>query len=98
VLSTLSAAWPRHTSATADDNSPGWVEFVPELNTQPVQVDLLNLPANGACLLKTLGSNSSLPAGTTNRFDSFLPTDFRSPFIDLLRFPHHLGYKECVEP
>lgn len=52
-----------HISATADDNSPGWVELVPELNTQPVQVDLLNLPANGACLLKTLGSNSSLPAG-----------------------------------
>jgi hypothetical protein len=52
-----------HTSATADDNSPGWVELVPELNTQPVQVDLLNLPANGACLLKTLGSNTSLPAG-----------------------------------
>jgi hypothetical protein len=52
-----------HTSATADDNSPGWVELVPELNTQPVQIDLLNLPANGACLLKTLGSNSSVPAG-----------------------------------
>jgi hypothetical protein len=33
------------------------------LNTQPVQVDLLNLPANGACLLKQLGSNTSLPAG-----------------------------------
>jgi Domain of unknown function (DUF4382) len=52
-----------HISATADDNSPGWVELVPKLNTQPVQVDLLNLPANGACLLKQLGSNSSLPAG-----------------------------------
>ncbi len=52
-----------HISATADDNSPGWVELVPELTTQPVQVDLLNLPANGACLLKTLGSNASLPAG-----------------------------------
>ena len=52
-----------HISATADDNSPGWVELVPELNSQPVQVDLLNLPANGACLLKTLGSNTSLPAG-----------------------------------
>jgi len=36
-----------HTSATADDNSSGWVELVPELNTQPVQIDLLNLPANG---------------------------------------------------
>jgi hypothetical protein len=52
-----------HTSATADDNSPGWVELVPALNTQPVQVDLLNLPANGACLLRQLGSNTSLPAG-----------------------------------
>jgi Domain of unknown function (DUF4382) len=52
-----------HISATADDNSAGWVELVPELNTQPVQVDLLNLPANGACLLKQLGSNTSLVAG-----------------------------------
>src|SRR6266404_2251100 len=46
-----------HISATADDNSPGWVELVPELNSQPLQVDLLNLPANGACLLRLLGSN-----------------------------------------
>src|SRR4029077_9915069 len=52
-----------HISATADDNSAGWVELVPELNAQPVQVDLLNLPANAACLLKQLGSNTSLPAG-----------------------------------
>jgi hypothetical protein len=52
-----------HTSATADDNSPGWVELVPALNTQPVQVDLLNLPNNGACLLTQLGSNTALPAG-----------------------------------
>ena len=52
-----------HTSATADDNSPGWVELVPALNTQPVQVDLLNLPTSGACLLTQLGSNTSLPAG-----------------------------------
>jgi hypothetical protein len=52
-----------HISATAGDNSPGWVELVPELNSTPVQVDLLNLPANGACLLKQLGSNTSLPAG-----------------------------------
>lgn len=52
-----------HISATAGDNSPGWVELVPALNTTPVQVDLLNLPANGACLLRQLGSNTSLPAG-----------------------------------
>jgi hypothetical protein len=52
-----------HISAAADDNSPGWVELVPELNAQPVQGDLLNLPANGACLLKLRGSNTTLPAG-----------------------------------
>ena len=51
-----------HISATADDNSSGWQELAPQLVTQPVQVDLLHLPANGACLLKQLGSNS-LPAG-----------------------------------
>jgi len=64
-----------HTSATADDNSPGWVELVPELNAQPVQVDLLNLPANGACLLKTLGSNTSLPAGDYQQIRLLLVPD-----------------------
>jgi len=64
-----------HTSATADDNSPGWVELVPELNSQPVQVDLLNLPANGACLLKTLGSNTSLPAGDYQQIRLLLVPD-----------------------
>ncbi len=51
-----------HISATADNNSSGWQELAPQLVTQPVQVDLLHLPASGACLLKHLGSNS-LPAG-----------------------------------
>src|SRR5216683_3345239 len=64
-----------HISATADDNSPGWVELVPELNSQPVQVDLLNLPANGACLLKQLGSNSSLPAGDYQQIRLLLVAD-----------------------
>jgi len=64
-----------HTSATADDNSPGWVELVPELNTQPVQVDLLNLPANGACLLKQLGSNTSLPTGDYQQIRLLLVPD-----------------------
>ena len=64
-----------HISATADDNSPGWVELVPELNIQPVQVDLLNLPANGACLLKTLGSNTSLPAGDYQQIRLLLVPD-----------------------
>jgi hypothetical protein len=64
-----------HISATADDNSAGWVELVPELNTHPVQVDLLNLPANGACLLKQLGSNSSLPAGDYQQIRLLLVAD-----------------------
>jgi len=68
-----------HTSATADDNSPGWVELVPELNTQPVQVDLLNLPANGACLLKQLGSNTGLAAGDYQQIRLLLVADNSGP-------------------
>ena len=50
-------------SATADDNSPGWQELAPQLNSAPIQIDVFSLASNG-CLLKTLGSNSALPAGT----------------------------------
>ncbi|MGB9464824.1 MAG: DUF4382 domain-containing protein [Candidatus Acidiferrum sp.] len=64
-----------HISATAGDNSPGWVELVPELNAHPVQVDLLNLPANGACLLTTLGSNMSLPPGDYQQIRLLLVDD-----------------------
>jgi hypothetical protein len=51
-----------HMSATADDNSPGWVELTPQLNSLPKQIDLFSLGSN-ACLLANLG-NTSLPAGT----------------------------------
>jgi len=51
-----------HTSASADNNSAGWQELAPQIVSQPVQVDLLHLPANGQCLLSQLGS-TSLPAG-----------------------------------
>lgn len=51
-----------HISATADSNSPGWQELAPQLNSAPMQVDLLHLPANGQCLLEQLGS-AELPAG-----------------------------------
>jgi uncharacterized protein DUF4382 len=51
-----------HTSSTAGDNDPGWQELAPQLVSTPVQVDLLNLPANGQCLLEQLGS-TALPAG-----------------------------------
>jgi uncharacterized protein DUF4382 len=51
-----------HTSASAGDNDPGWQELAPQLASAPVQLDLLNLPASGQCLLAQLGS-TSLPAG-----------------------------------
>src|SRR5215472_10408824 len=51
-----------HISATADANASGWQELAPQLNSAPMQVDLLNLPANGQCLLAQLGS-AELPAG-----------------------------------
>jgi hypothetical protein len=50
-------------SATAGDSDPGWQELAPQLNNQPVQIDLFSAGAN-ACLLATLGSNQALPAGT----------------------------------
>ncbi len=52
-----------HTSATADDNTPGWQELAPQLNSQPMQIDLFAAGPN-ACLLTMLGSNTALPAGT----------------------------------
>ncbi|HKW63818.1 MAG TPA: DUF4382 domain-containing protein [Candidatus Acidoferrum sp.] len=51
-----------HINGTADANSPGWQELAPQLSSAPMQVDLLNLPANGQCLLAQLGS-AELPAG-----------------------------------
>lgn len=52
-----------HTSATADDNTPGWQELATQLVSQPMQIDLFAAGPN-ACLLTMLGSNTALPAGT----------------------------------
>jgi hypothetical protein len=51
-----------HTSASAGDGTPGWQELAPQLNSQPMQIDLLGGGSN-ACLLATLGSNTAVPAG-----------------------------------
>jgi len=65
---TFSHAWvtivsvKAHISSTADANSSGWQELAPQLNSAPMQVDLLNLPAQGQCLLAQLGS-AELPVG-----------------------------------
>lgn len=52
-----------HTSASAGDDTPGWQELAPQLNTDPMQIDLF-AASQTACLLTTLGSNTALPAGT----------------------------------
>lgn len=49
-------------SATADDNSSGWEELAPQLDSMPIQVDLFST-ASTTCLLTSLGSNSALPTG-----------------------------------
>lgn len=65
---TFSHAWvtivsvKAHINGTADANAPGWQELAPQLGSAPMQVDLLNLPAQGQCLLAQLGS-AELPAG-----------------------------------
>ena len=50
-------------NSDATDGSGGWQELAPQLNSQPMQIDLLSQPAT-TCLLANLGSNDSLPAGT----------------------------------
>src|SRR5258708_18553581 len=52
-----------HASATADDNSSGWVELAPQLNSKPMQIDLFSKPDTN-CVLAQLGSTSTLPAGS----------------------------------
>jgi len=52
-----------HTSATANDNSAGWQELAPQLNSAPMQIDLFAAASN-TCLLTQLGSNTALPLGT----------------------------------
>ena len=51
-----------HISATADDNSSGWLELAPQLASAPVQIDLFSKP-DTRCVLAQLGS-ASLPVGT----------------------------------
>ena len=50
-------------SSTAGDGDSGWQELVPQLNSQPMQIDLFAAGPN-ACLLTMLGSNTALPSGT----------------------------------
>jgi Domain of unknown function (DUF4382) len=68
-----------HTSATADNNSSGWQELAPQLNSQPKQIDLFSAASN-TCLLTALGSNTALPAGTYQQIRLLLvPNDGNGP-------------------
>lgn len=51
-----------HTSGSATDSTPGWQELAPQLNSQPMQVDLFSA-AQTNCVLAQLGS-ASLPVGS----------------------------------
>jgi Domain of unknown function (DUF4382) len=62
-----------HTSATAGNSDAGWVDLTPNLNSAPVQVDLLNIPTNG-CFLATLGT-AGIPAGTYQQIRLKLATN-----------------------
>jgi hypothetical protein len=68
--SQFSHVWVTVDGVSASVNSSGdtgWQTLVSGLSstgaTNAVQLDLLNLPANGQCLLAQLGSTSSLPVG-----------------------------------
>ncbi len=52
-----------HTSATAADTDPNWVDVTPNLKNAPQQVDLLAAATN-QCFLATLSSNTALQPGT----------------------------------
>jgi hypothetical protein len=52
-----------HTSATAPDTDPNWIDLTPSLKNSPQQVDLLAAASN-QCFLATLGSNTALQPGT----------------------------------
>jgi hypothetical protein len=55
-------------SASTSTSDTGWQQLATQLSStsgaiKAVQVDLLNLPQNGQCLLAQLGSTQSLPVG-----------------------------------
>jgi len=67
-----------HIDPAATDNSSGWQELTPQLNSQPVQVDLLGTAVQG-CLLAALGSTSSLPVGSYQQIRLLLVSNTGSP-------------------
>ena len=62
------------TNATAPAGDSSFVHLIPSLSSAPVQVDLLGQP-NSQCFLSTLGTLSSVPAGTYQQLRVILAAD-----------------------
>lgn len=58
-------------NANAGPNSSGWQTIV-DLTKDPMQIDLAKLNPTNTCLLKKLGSSSSLPAGKYQQIRLYL--------------------------
>ncbi|MDE3170360.1 MAG: DUF4382 domain-containing protein [Acidobacteriota bacterium] len=83
-----------HVSATAGDNDPGWQELAPQLNAQPMQIDLFSASAT-ACLLSTLGSNDALPAGAYQQIRLLLVANSGASVVPATNACGNQGYN-CV--
>lgn len=58
-------------NADAGPNGSGW-QTILDLSKSPVQIDLLSLNPTNTCLLKQLGSDTSLPAGKYQQIRLYL--------------------------
>ncbi len=58
-------------NASAGSNDSGWQTIV-DLTKAPMQIDLLSLNPTNTCLLKQLGSDTSLPAGKYQQIRLYL--------------------------
>jgi len=66
-----------HTSSTAGPNDSGWVDLV-NLQTNPMQIDLLGLPSP-TCLLTQLGSASGIAPGQYAQIRLYLLSNTPGP-------------------
>ncbi len=78
--------------ATTSSSDSGWQSLVSDLSStagkiKAIQVDLLNLPANGQCLLAQLGSTQSLPAGNYQQIRLMLVAN-NTPSSDVTLEPY----------
>lgn len=66
-----------HIDPNASDDSSGWQELAPQLNSAPMQIDMFST-AQTNCVLAQLGSNS-LPAGNYQQIRLLLVSNSPSP-------------------